>query len=138
MDKKEIVRVIKFTIFSISAGIIEILLFTILNKFTSFNYWICYLTALIASIIWNFTLNREFTFKSAANVPIAMLKVGIFYLVFTPVSTILGNFLVEKLLWNEYLVTLMNMLANFILEFLYDRFYVFRGNIDNKRKNVII
>ena len=138
MDKKEIVRVIKFTIFSISAGIIEILLFTILNKFTNLNYWICYLTALIASIIWNFTLNREFTFKSAANVPIAMLKVGIFYLVFTPVSTILGNFLVEKLLWNEYLVTLMNMLANFILEFLYDRFYVFRGNIDNKRKNVII
>lgn len=138
MDKKEIVRAIKFTIFSISAGIIEILLFTILNKFTNFNYWICYLTALIASIIWNFTLNREFTFKSAANVPIAMLKVGIFYLVFTPVSTILGNFLVEKLLWNEYLVTLMNMLANFILEFLYDRFYVFRGNIDNKRKNVII
>ena len=67
-----------------------------------------------------------------------MLKVGIFYLVFTPVSTILGNFLVEKLLWNEYLVTLMNMLANFILEFLYDRFYVFSGNIDNKRKNVII
>ena len=127
MDKKEIVRAIKFTIFSISAGIIEILLFTILNKFTSFNYWICYLTALIASIIWNFTLNREFTFKSAANVPIAMLKVGLFYLVFTPVSTILGNFLVEKLLWNEYLVTLMN-----------DRFYVFRGNIDNKRKNVII
>lgn len=138
MDKKEIVRVIKFTIFSISAGIIEILLFTILNKFTNFNYWICYLTALIASIIWNFTLNREFTFKSAANVPIAMLKVGLFYLVFTPVSTILGNFLVEKLLWNEYLVTLMNMLANFILEFLYDRFYVFRGNIDNKRKNDII
>ena len=138
MDKKELIRVIKFTIFSISAGIIEILLFTILNKFTNFNYWICYLTALIASIIWNFTLNREFTFKSAANVPIAMLKVGIFYLVFTPVSTILGNFLVEKLLWNEYLVTLMNMLANFILEFLYDRFYVFSGNIDNKRKNVII
>ena len=81
---------------------------------------------------------REFTFKSAANVPIAMFKVGLFYLIFTPVSTILGNYLVEKLLWNEYLVTLMNMLANFILEFLYDRFYVFRGNIDNKRKNDII
>ena len=132
MNKKELVRAIKFTLFSISAGLIEIGVFTLLNQFDSLNYWICYLTALIASIIWNFTLNRNFTFKSAANVPIAMLKVALFYLVFTPLSTILGNFLVENLSWNEYLVTGLNMLANFVLEFLYDRFYVFKGNIDNK------
>ena len=132
MDKKELVRAVKFTLFSISAGLIEIGVFTLLNQFDSLNYWICYLTALIASIIWNFTLNRNFTFKSAANVPIAMLKVALFYLVFTPLSTILGNFLVENLSWNEYLVTGLNMLANFVLEFLYDRFYVFKGNIDNK------
>ena len=132
MDKKELVRALKFTLFSISAGLIEIGIFTLLNQFDNLNYWICYLTALIASIIWNFTLNRNFTFKSAANVPIAMLKVAFFYLIFTPLSTIIGNYLVENLSWNEYLVTGLNMLANFVLEFLYDRFYVFKGNIDNK------
>ena len=88
-SKKEWIRKIKFTLFSISAGVIEIGLFTILNTFTKLPYWVCYLTALVASVVWNFTLNREFTFKSTANVPLAMFKVAIFYAIFTPVSTIL-------------------------------------------------
>ncbi len=132
-DNKELIRKIKFTLFSISAGIIEFVLFTILDSFTNFDYWLCYLPALIASVIWNFTLNREYTFKSAVNVPKAMFLVFLFYLVFTPVSTILGDYLVEKLLWNGTLVTIMNMLANFVLEYLYDKYVVFRGNIDNKK-----
>ena len=131
-NKKEMLRTIKFTLFSISAGIIEIVLFTILSEFTTFNYWICYLVALVASVIWNFTLNREFTFKSANNVPIAMLKVAIFYAIFTPVSTILGNHLAENLGWNETLVTILNMICNFVLEYLYDRFFVFGASIDTK------
>lgn len=133
LEKKEIIRKIKFTLFSISAGIIEILLFTILNEFTNLGYWACYLIALIASIIWNFTLNRNYTFKSTANVPVAMTKVFIFYLIFTPTSTILGNYLVKNLHYNEYIVTGLNMLANFILEYLYDKYIVFRGNIDTKK-----
>ena len=135
MNKKELIRTIKFTLFSISAGIIEFGLFAILDGFTNWPYWVCYLIALIASVIWNFTLNREFTFKSANNIPIAMLKVALFYLVFTPTSTILGNYLVERLLWNEFLVTIINMLLNFVLEYLYDRFFVFKNSIDTK-KNV--
>ena len=134
MSKKEIIRTIKFTLFSISAGIIEILVFTILTKFTNLNYWLCYLPALIASVIWNFTLNREYTFKSSANIPLAMAKVFLFYLIFTPASTIIGNSLVEKLLWNEFLVTGINMLCNFILEYLYDKYFVFRGSIDTKKR----
>ena len=94
-NKKELIRVIKFTLFSASAGIIELLVYTLLDNITSFNYWACYLPALIASIVWNFTLNRNFTFKSANNVSIAMAKVFLFYLVFTPTSTIFGNFLAE-------------------------------------------
>ena len=132
MNKKELIRKIKFTLFSISAGIIEILLFTLLNELTNLGYWICYLTALIASVIWNFTLNREYTFKSTANVPVAMIKVFIFYLIFTPTTTILGNYLVKTLSYNEYLVTGINMLANFVLEYLYDKYIVFRGKIDTK------
>lgn len=132
MDKKELIRTIKFTLFSISAGIIEIVLFTLLDKFTGWTYWPKYLIALIASIIWNFTLNREYTFKSANNVPIAMIKVAIFYAIFTPVSTIAGNYLAENLGWNDILVTLLNMLCNFVLEYLYDKYVVFRGSIDTK------
>ena len=131
-DKKELKRMIKFTLFSISAGIIELLSFTILNKFTNLNYSICYLTALVLSVLWNFTLNREYTFKSANNIPIAMIKVFIFYLIFTPTSTLLGSYLVDKIRWNEYIVTGINMISNFILEFLYDKYYVFRGSIDTK------
>ena len=132
INKKELIRSIKFTLFSISAGIIEILLFAVLDHFTNWEYWPCYLIALIASVIWNFTLNREYTFKSANNIPIAMLKVTGYYLVFTPTSTIFGNYLAEKLMWNGIIVTLLNMILNFITEYLFDMFIVFRGSIDEK------
>ena len=127
---KELLRSLKFLLFSISAGIIEIAAFSILNELTGWSYWPCYLIGLTLSVLWNFTLNRRYTFQSASNVPVAMVKVFAFYCVFTPLSTVLGNFLAEELLWNEYLVTALNMAANFILEFLYDRFFVFRDSID--------
>ena len=129
---KEALRVVKFVLFSISAGLIEIGVFSLLNETTSMTYWPCYLIALICSVIWNFTLNRKFTFQSSNNVPIAMFKVFIYYLIFTPLSTWLGNYLAETLGWNEYLVTGINMVLNFITEFLYQRFYVFRDSIDTK------
>ena len=110
--KKEIWRVVKFVLFSASAGIIQIGLFTLLNELCKWSYWPCYLIALVASVVWNFTLNRKFTFKSANNVPKAMALVLCYYAVFTPLSTLLGNWLVETCGWNEYLVTVMNMLLN--------------------------
>ncbi len=134
MKKKEFWRFLKFTFFSISAGLIEILVFTLLNELTAWSYWPCYLIALLASILWNFTLNRRFTFQSAANVPIAMLKVLAYYAVFTPLSTILGNYLTETCGWNEYLVTALNMAVNFITEFLYQRLFVFGNSLDTLKK----
>lgn len=130
MNKKEWIRTIKFVFFSISAGLIEMASFALLNELTRWSYWPCYLIALALSVLWNFTLNRRYTFQSSNNVPVAMVKVLVFYCVFTPLSTLLGNFLAEDLLWNEYIVTILNMLLNFVLEFLYDRFYVFRDSID--------
>ena len=131
MDKKaELLRSLKFLFFSVSAGLIEIASFALLNETLRWPYWPCYLIALILSVLWNFTLNRRYTFRSANNVPIAMAKVFLFYLVFTPSSTILGNWLAETVGWNEYLVTGLNMAMNFVLEFLYDRFFVFRDSID--------
>ena len=84
----------------------------------------------MASVVWNFTLNRKFTFKSANNVPKAMALVLCYYAVFTPLSTIFGNWLVERCGWNEYLVTVINMLLNFVTEYLFDTFVVFRGSMD--------
>ena len=128
--RKETLRVVKFVMFSISAGVIEILSFTLLNELTDWPYWPCYLIALILSVIWNFTLNRKFTFKSVANVPAAMAKILAFYCVFTPVTTILGNYLAESLHWNEDIVTGINMGLNISTEYLYDRFVVFRKTLD--------
>lgn len=105
---KEFFRFIKFAIFSVSA-------------------------ALVLSVAWNFTLNRKFTFKSANNVPIAMMKTLAYYAVFTPVSTIAGDYLAETLMWNEYIVTILNMLVNFITEFLYQRYFVFGKSIDTSK-----
>lgn len=134
MKAKEVLRFLKFTLFSASAGIVEMGSFALLNELTPLSYWPCYLTALILSVVWNFTLNRKFTFKSAANVPIAMMKVLAYYAVFTPLSTLLGHWLVEGLGWNEYLVTGINMVLNFSTEFLYQRFFVFGSSIDTNTK----
>lgn len=131
--RKETARIIKFVLFSASAGIIELGSFTLLNELTNWSYWPCYLIALILSVVWNFTLNRKFTFKSASNVPVAMAKIFAFYCVFTPVTTILGNHLAEDLLWNEYIVTGINMALNISTEYLYDRFIVFRKTLDTNK-----
>ena len=129
-NRKETWRAIKFVLFSVSAGIIEIVSFSLLNELTNWSYWPCYLIALVLSVLWNFTLNRKFTFRSANNVPVAMAKVALYYAVFTPVTTVFGNFLAEDLGWNEYLVTGINMALNFVTEYLYDTYVVFRGTID--------
>ena len=132
--KKELWRAAKFTLFSISAGLIEIVSFTLFNELLHLPYWLSYLIALVLSVLWNFTLNRKFTFQSAANVPIAMLKVAGYYAVFTPLSTLLEHWLAGKLGWNEYLVTGINLALNLVTEFLFQRFVVYRNSIDTAKK----
>ena len=131
---KEFIRVIKFTLFSASAGLIELGSFALLNELLHLPYWVSYIIALVLSVIWNFTLNREFTFKSAANVPVAMFKVACYYAVFTPLSGWLEHFLTMSLGWNEYAATICNMLLNFVTEFLYQRFFVFGKSIDTNER----
>jgi len=128
-NNKEFIRTLKFIGFSISAGVIEILMFTLLNEVFHLPYWVSYLTALICSVLWNFTFNRKFTFQSASNVPKAMLKVFAYYCVLTPLTTLLEHYL-TSIGWNEYLVTFINMVINFVTEYFYQRFYVFRDSID--------
>ena len=127
-NKKQLWQALKFTVFSISAGVIQIGSFALLEIFIK-SYWIAYLISLLLSIIWNFTLNRRYTFKSDCNIPIAMAKVFGFYLVFTPLSTYLGH-LAEGKGVNDFIVLAVTRIANFVLEFLFCKFVVYRGKED--------
>ena len=134
--KAELIRTAKFVLFSASAGIIQVASFALLNELLHLSYWVSYLISLTLSVLWNFTLNRKFTFHSAANVPIAMAKVAGFYLVFTPLSTWWTAALTEPaygIMWNEYLVLAITMLTNFVTEYLFDRFLVFGSSIDTAK-----
>ena len=135
MKSKSVLQAIKYTLFSVSAGIIQAasfaLLFNLLLKGKQDLYWICHIVALALSVLWNFTLNRKFTFQSAANIPIAMLKVAGFYLVFTPTSAWLGQ-IAANAGWPGLLVEALTMVANFILEFLFFKYVVFRSQENAK------
>ena len=131
--KQNLIQVIKFVLFSISAGIIQIGSFTLLNEVAHLPYWPAYLISLVLSVLYNFTLNRRFTFQSAANVPIAMAKVVAYYGVFTPLSTWWGDAL-TGIGWNEYLVLVGTMLINVSTEYLFCRFVVYRKSMNTQGK----
>ena len=131
----ELWRSIKFLLFSISAGVIEFGSFSLLTLIPYLalkeNYWIPATISLVLSVLWNFTFNRKFTFQSANNIPIAMLKTLGYYLVFAPISIWLAQmYLIDQLGWNEFLVKATVMVINFITEFLYQRFIVFGKTLD--------
>lgn len=126
---KEFLRAVKFTIISISAGLVQVGLFALFNEVFKWNYWLGYLLSLLASIIWNFTINRKVTFKSSNNAKLAMILVLAFYAVFTPLSTWLGQ-VAENNHINEYIILAVTMISNFVLEFLYTRYIVYRNSCD--------
>ena len=132
--KKEFWRVVKFVLFSASAGLIEAGTIALLEALTPLPSWACYLVGLVLSVLWNFTLNRKFTFQSAANVPIAMLKVACYYAVFTPLSTWGVKYLTETAGWSPVFADGLSMLTNLVTEFLYQRFFVFGKSIDTAKK----
>lgn len=130
--KQTAVQVVKFVAFSLGAGIIQIVTFTLLNEVAQVPYWGSYLPALILSVLYNFTVNRRYTFKSANNVPVAMLKIALYYCVFTPLSTYLGN-LAEGAGVNEYIVLAVTMACNMSTEYLVSRFWVYRGTMNTNK-----
>ncbi len=134
MEKKEWIRTVKFTLFSVSAGVIQVGVFTLMEELLMLPHWLSYLVALVMSVLWNFTLNRKYTFRSSSNVPVAMAKVVVFYLIFTPVSTWWTAVLTGSGFgWNEYLVLAGTMVINFVTEYLYDRYFVFGKSIDTAK-----
>lgn len=132
--QSEALRSTKFLLFSASAGIIQVVSFTLFEEILSLPHWASYLGVLILSVLWNFTLNRKYTFRSAGNIPAAMALVGIFYLVFTPLSTWWTAVLTgDGFMLNEYLVLVCTMGVNFVSEYLYDRFVVFGKTLDTAK-----
>ncbi len=133
--KKELLRTLKFVLFSASAGIIQVVSFTVMEELLHLEHWLSYLVSLVLSVLWNFTLNRKFTFCSAGNIPVAMAKTALFYLVFTPLSTWWTAALTGPAVGlNEYLVLVLTMAVNFVSEYLYQRFFVFGKTIDTAKK----
>jgi len=133
--KKEFLRTVKFVLFSISAGVIQVVSFTLFEEVFHWIHWLSYMLSLVLSVLWNFTLNRKFTFCSAGNVPLAMAQVAGFYLVFTPLSTWWTAVLTgADVGWNEYLVLALTMIVNFVTEYLFQRFVVFRKTLDTAKK----
>ena len=129
-DVTSVWQVVKFTLFSISAGLIQVAAFTLMETVFHLPYWPSYLTALVLSVLWNFTFNRKFTFQSAANVPSAMLLVFLFYVPFAPFTIWNEHFLADTHGWNEYAVLAINMALNLSLEYLWDNFVVYRNSKD--------
>lgn len=133
LTKKEtIVQILKFVAFSMGAGIIQIVSYTIIHELTDCEHWKAYLPSLILSVLYNFTVNRRYTFKSANNVPVAMLKVALFYCVFTPVSLYLGQ-LAENAGVNNYIVEVVTMSCNLVTEYLFCRFVVYRNSMNTNK-----
>ena len=126
---KELIRAVKFLLISISAGVIQIGTFTLFYEAFGWRYWLSYLVSLLLSIIWNFTINRKVTFKSANNVKLAMLQLLGFYAVFTPTTMLLGQW-VEGLGVHGLIVEVVTMILNFVLEFIFCRFVIYRDSCD--------
>lgn len=143
---KQFIQILKFTAFSISAGVIQFVTTGALSTWTNLiPYWIAYLIGLVLSVVWNFTFNRKFTFASASNVPIAMTLVAIYYCMFTPISTFGADAIVESWKvaagerWNdafEMVITGGMMILNFVTEFIWDKFLVFNDSVVKKIENL--
>ena len=145
MKKGEAWQAIKFTLFSASAGIIQIGTYTLFYEVFHWAPWLAYLVSLVLSVLWNFTFNRKYTFRSDADIRRSMLLVALFYVVFTPLSTwwtaaltgenpFTGAAASSEPLVNNYIVQAGTMLINFVLEFLYQKFVVYRGSIDTNER----
>lgn len=129
--QENLVQIGKFVLFSISAGIIQVVVFTLLEEILHLPYWPSYLSALIASVLYNFTVNRRFTFKSANNIPKAMLQLGIYYALFTPLSTWWGDALVHQG-FSDYLVLGGTMVVNLVTEYCVNRFIMYRTSMNTR------
>lgn len=154
--KENFIQVLKYTLCAGSAGVIEAASFALLiwllgltvkdsQSFTNINFlgsemnWIqivAQMVSLALSVVWNFTLNRKFTFQSNANVPKVLALAFAFYIPFYPASTLFVGWFAAYLtgagaiVVAGYLPKALAMIANFVLEFVWQKFFVFRDKLE--------
>ena len=130
MKNKNVWQAIKFTLFSASAGLIQLGSFTLLHDVLHLEgYLLSYLPSLVLSVLWNFTFNRRYTFRSDGNIRRAMLLVALYYVVFIALTSWWSDALVS-LGMHDWLIEVLNMAVNFVTEFLFQKFVVYRDSID--------
>lgn len=130
--KETVIQIAKFVFFAMGSGIIQTVVFTLLNEKLNLDYWQSYLPAIILSVLYGFTVNRRYTFKSANNVPVAMAKLAFYYCIFIPTSTYLGD-LAEGAGVNEYIVLVVTMLSNLVTAFLVNRFWIYKDSMNTNK-----
>lgn len=161
--KKKAKRFLKYAIIAISGGLIQLTAYIILSdaikldKHVSFDaiyqkqpwlteifydpdtgktYGLSYFIAVSLSVIWNFTFNRKYTFKSASNVPKAMLLFVLYYAFSIPFNcwaiVQLNKLVVFPL--SDKVILICIMLANGLPAFFYQRYVVFGRSLDTKHK----
>ncbi len=133
--KKNVKQFILFTLLSISAGVIDYLSGLLFNYVFHWSSVVSQYLSVALSVIWNFTFNRKFTFKSASNITVAMLKVLAFYVVFIPLSGLLTKWLCDDLNVEFALVKIITLVINFVGEFFYWKYFVFRDALKTKKSN---
>ena len=157
--RKTLVQAIKYACCTASAGVIEIVSYTVLyevlpiDKAVMIDFithvelrnFVSTLIALTLSILWNFTINRKFTFKSAGNVGRAMFLAFLFYVPFFPFKLWFNGYMpsylaagaasaagvtvveyLEKHVIINYAVEVCTMLINGVLEFCWQKFVIYR------------
>ena len=130
MKNKNVWQAIKFTLFSASAGLIQLASFTLLHDVLHLEgHLLSYLPSLVLSVLWNFTFNRRYTFRSDGNIRRAMLLVALYYVVFIALTSWWSDALVS-LGMHDWLIEVLNMAVNFVTEFLFQKFVVYRDSID--------
>lgn len=136
---KQFLQVLKFAAFSASAGVIQLLSFSILYDWTHLlPWWPAYLISLVLSVAWNFTFNRKFTFAAATNLPISMCLVALYYCAFTPISVFGGDAMTAAIGEELGIITTVTMmLINFVTEFFWDKFVVFNDVVIGKLEKLL-
>jgi len=131
-DHKSTKQALKFMFFLIIAEIIQAALFTLFSEIFLLDAWKCHLISQIFSVFLLFFLNHHYTFKASERLFTALLLTAVFYLFFTPLSTLYVREMAAR--HNRYLVELSILLINLVLEFLYSKYLVYGYLYNHKKK----
>lgn len=150
IKNKEFLRTLKYALIAVSAGVIQFVSSTVLKLIldatglagqrmhfitdTETTAFISETVGLVLSVLWNCTFNRKYTFKAANNIPVAMCLALVFYVPFYPFQiwymATVQNGLANIGIWGFIISLITCMIINGVLEFLWQRFVVFRKSLD--------